>query len=497
MINPERKRWMKPALWVLVLLPVWLRLTALPIQLWDESRLAMNALEMYSDGDWITTHFRGLPDMWNTKPPLLIWLQVVSFRLFGINEFALRLPSALAGTATCMLLYSFLHRATKNVLLAALSVLILVTSYGFIKYHHSPRTGDYDALLTLYTTAYSLSFYRFIEEEKGKHLITAIVCVTLAVLVKGVAGLFFLPGLLLYALYRRKLTAIFKSPLFYAGIAVFVVFAGGYYWLREAHNPGYLQAVMSNELGGRMFNHLDATEKRARQPFYYYDLITTLDFRFWYLFLPFGAALGLFTKDLVLRRIVVLSLTLCVTFFAVIALASNKHDWYDMPMYPFLSVLAATGICLFTTILLKSKAWDGILTRNALPLVFGAVALTAYLHILTDCLKPDPGEWAIENTSACRYLKAIYHGNEQPPADRNIVVAMNDEYQANVEWYAKVLARKNIYLKLQRYEALEPAKFVVVYNDKLFWRLEADYDVVLQRRLLGDRVRIYQVSRKR
>jgi 4-amino-4-deoxy-L-arabinose transferase-like glycosyltransferase len=50
----------------------FLRLSAIPVRIWDESRNAMNAWSMYLNGNPFIPYYEGAPDMWNTKPPLLI-----------------------------------------------------------------------------------------------------------------------------------------------------------------------------------------------------------------------------------------------------------------------------------------------------------------------------------------------------------------------------------------------------------------------------------------
>ena len=87
-----------PAIIILILasVPLFKDLGKDSLRMWDESRLAINAYEMYYNHQWLTTYFGGQPDLWNTKPPLMIWMQVISMKIFGINEFALRFPSALA-----------------------------------------------------------------------------------------------------------------------------------------------------------------------------------------------------------------------------------------------------------------------------------------------------------------------------------------------------------------------------------------------------------------
>ena len=154
-------------------LPLFLHLDVAPLHLWDESRQAVNALEMLENGNWLVTHYQGEPDLWNTKPPLLIWLQVLCFKIFGVGVLGVRLPSALAGLATTLLLFFFCKNYLKNQLLGFCSALVLLTTQGFIS-NHVTRTGDYDSLLTLWTTLTVFLFFAWINSthpRKKKKLI--------------------------------------------------------------------------------------------------------------------------------------------------------------------------------------------------------------------------------------------------------------------------------------------------------------------------------------
>jgi 4-amino-4-deoxy-L-arabinose transferase-like glycosyltransferase len=61
----------------------------------DEGRYAEIAREMIQTGDWLVPHFWYLPHL--DKPPMTYWLVAASMKLFGQNEWAVRLPVALAG----------------------------------------------------------------------------------------------------------------------------------------------------------------------------------------------------------------------------------------------------------------------------------------------------------------------------------------------------------------------------------------------------------------
>ena len=133
---------------VLLYMPLFGHLNTLAIREYDEARLALNALEMYQNNNFLVTHFSGQPEMWNTKPPLLIWMQVFWMKLIGVGELAVRLPSAIAALLTCVILLVFCQRYLRSFWFGCIAVLVLITAEGYVSIHGT-RTGDYDALLTL------------------------------------------------------------------------------------------------------------------------------------------------------------------------------------------------------------------------------------------------------------------------------------------------------------------------------------------------------------
>ncbi|MGD2034105.1 MAG: glycosyltransferase family 39 protein [Bacteroidales bacterium] len=70
---------------------------------WDELNFAESAREMILTGDYLNVRIYFSP-FWE-KPPLFIWLQVLSMKLFGINEFAARFPNAICGVVTLTVIY--------------------------------------------------------------------------------------------------------------------------------------------------------------------------------------------------------------------------------------------------------------------------------------------------------------------------------------------------------------------------------------------------------
>jgi 4-amino-4-deoxy-L-arabinose transferase-like glycosyltransferase len=75
---------------------------------WDEINFAESSREMIVSGDYLRVQVNFEP-FWE-KPPIFFWLQVLSMKVFGITEFAARLPNAVCGILTLLSLYLFGRR---------------------------------------------------------------------------------------------------------------------------------------------------------------------------------------------------------------------------------------------------------------------------------------------------------------------------------------------------------------------------------------------------
>lgn len=336
----------QPYLVGIILLPVLYvmlihKVGSYPILIWDEARLAVNAAEMDQNSKWLVTYFEGKPEMWNTKPPLIIWLEVLSLRLFGYSETAFRLPTMMASVFTAVLIYLFSYRWLKSLWGAVFAVLIMITATGYND-HHTARTGDYDTVLTLWVMVAALAFFRYLEREKRSDFVWVTIALILAALTKGIAGLFWPPAFLLYAIYRRRLLWLLRRWEVYAGAMTATVVILGYYFAREYYNPGYIAAVQENELGGRML----ATLNEHLHPWNWF-LVNMYNGKFmpWLVILPFSLFLLCRYPFLpVQRHFAVFGGFIVVLQFVIISSASTKLAWYDMPLYPIASMIIGVSL---------------------------------------------------------------------------------------------------------------------------------------------------------
>lgn len=420
---------------VLAAFPLYYELGRNPIQLWDESRLAVNAFEMSRDSHWLVPQFNGVPDHWNTKPPLLIWFEAISFKMFGYSALALRLPVAIANLVTVLMVFRFGSRTLRQPLAGFFGALVLVTCSGFVQ-RHIARTGDYDALLTCWVTLGWIQFFHYLETANRRHLLWCAAAITAATLTKSIAGLLVLPGLFLYALVQRRLLWLLRQPVVYVAGLGWLVIVAGYYLGREAVDPGYWAAVKQNDLGGRL---LDEQGPGNAYWSFYLENIFNSTFRYWLWAAVTGLLLGLLQKGTPVHRAVWLLLAVVVGWLLVISSAANEYLWYDAPIYPAMALLAGIGLAvLFRDVLGRYQAQLPAWQYKGLQLGIGLlVLLLPYRAIIRQIIEErysDYGEGV--DGHLARYLVTL--SKQHPELDSLTVLRNGGSYNAVFDFYKHV-----------------------------------------------------------
>ncbi len=358
-----------------------------PIVLWDESRMAVNALEMHLSGHLrLITTYGFQPDLWNTKPPLLIWLMDLSMSLFGVSEGSMRLPSMLSALGVLALVLSFTRRVTHSFPTAALATGLLALSVLFFA-KHGARTADYEALLGFLTTGYLyVLFFALHRRRPGAvAVLTAGGLVAAAVLTKSVAAL--LPGLgvPLYLVIHRRWRRPLQSPWYAAAGALALGLAAAYFLLREHAAPGYLRAVMFNDVSGRFTSALD---RHSGPPWYYLQRFF-VDGAFSGGLLAAAAPLALLSARGSARLALVFSLCVTAAILTVLSFSATKLNHYGFTAGPFIAISTAIGVREGIRALTHASARGKlrILTPRVayllLALVLGAIgAQSAYARLI-------------------------------------------------------------------------------------------------------------------
>ncbi|MDX5346662.1 MAG: glycosyltransferase family 39 protein [Hymenobacteraceae bacterium] len=458
---------------IVAIFPLFWQLGSIAVRQWDEARLAVNAAEMINNGNLLVTYFDSEPDMWNTKPPLQIWLIALSIKVFGYTEFAVRFPAVLAVIATFVLLLWFSRKVFNSDWAGILSIFVLVTSQGYSGYHVA-RNGDYDALLVFFSMAYLLSFFVYLEELKPKYLLACGIAISLAVLTKGVAGLMAAPVMLLYVLYRRKLVYLIKQPVLYKAAAIVIALPAAYYLLREWQNPGYLQAVYDNELGGR---YLETLEGHLHPWDWYLQDMDKYKFLPWLYVFPVSIAILFLQPSTLIKRFAAYGTAFLVIFMFVISSANTKLQWYDAPLYPMAALLIGVSIWLVSNVIIRyyNFKYQYIFYAAAMILIFWKPYHMLLKYHLQEKTHAPSWHWETFFGPALKDL------SKNHPEEKNVtILARSDKYNASLRFYM-LGYKKEGYLftnvSEQNIMELRPNELVVTCNSQLRDDVETHYEV--------------------
>ena len=433
------------------------RLGYYPINLWDESLYALSALEMSENGNYLVKYMEGKPDMWVTKPPLLLWLQVFFMKIFGYHEVSIRLPSALGILSMILVLFYWFKRKYNSYIPGAVFGLITVTSVGITEIHVA-RTGSIDALLTALLTLFAVSFFFYSESglRDRKWFYRSIAFLILASLAKGIAGLMLLPGGFIYLLYKKQIGSLLLKKSTYIGIGFYVLIIGGYYVAREIATPGYLEAVYIHELGGR---YLETIEGHKHPFLWYIDMLTSTRFTPYIFFLPLAGLFAMSSGFLKSKNIATYSLILFVTYLLVISVSETKLYWYVAPLIPLGAIVLAFG---FTELYyqIKTKLVDKPLKNSvAFPALF---VLTVFIFPYYETFKRIDNfrlEW-----HDIMYGKMLWVAKKDNPHLKEITLILPDYKNWSIDFYDYLFEEKFGYEIKEMFEVQDLSKGEICIN---------------------------------
>jgi 4-amino-4-deoxy-L-arabinose transferase-like glycosyltransferase len=130
----------------------------------DEAVHTANVYEMYKSGNWIVNTKNYITDYFNVKPPLYLWLAVLSMKLFGSSMFAARFPSALACCLLCGISAVFMWKKFgRNTCIFYLACFPLLSKlFAF----HGFRSCSMDGLFTLLFAAALISLFLVMDHPR-------------------------------------------------------------------------------------------------------------------------------------------------------------------------------------------------------------------------------------------------------------------------------------------------------------------------------------------
>ncbi|MDP0590213.1 MAG: glycosyltransferase family 39 protein [Candidatus Endonucleobacter bathymodioli] len=218
-----------------------------PLQDTSEARYGEMTRLMIETGNWITLWFDYDVPFWG-KPPLFIWLSAISCKLFGINEFAARLPSLLVSMSITALafrlaLFQLGQSAGRLVLLILPTTVIFLVLSGTILAEPTMLLS-----ITMILTAFWIGWHSENPRQVRFWQYTFFIGCAIALLAKGMAALI-LAGLpiFIWCLPERKLITLWQKFPWIKGTLLTLLIASPWYIAAEMQTPGFLQYFFIGE----------------------------------------------------------------------------------------------------------------------------------------------------------------------------------------------------------------------------------------------------------
>jgi len=220
---------------------------------WDEINFAECAREMLVTGDYFSVKINYLP-FWE-KPPVFIWMQALSMKMFGVNEFAARFPNAIAGIVTLLVLFN-IGRKLFDVRFGILWTLIYAGSF---LPHFYFKSGIIDPWFNLFIFSGIYYFIEFTNNNSTgyKNIILSALFIGLGIMTKGpVAFLIFSLCFGMYFLIKKLQPIISIKQIIVYGLTILTV--GGLWFLMLAltGNAAIIKEFFVYQV--RLFNTQDA-----------------------------------------------------------------------------------------------------------------------------------------------------------------------------------------------------------------------------------------------
>lgn len=332
--------WLRDILLIALVLgiPFLQYLGALPLIDPDEGRYAEIPREMLERWDLITPTLNYVH--YFEKPPLLYWLNAAAMQLFGLNEFAARLPAALSGLATVLATYVIARRLYDR-RTALISALILGSSAGFVLQSRIILT---DMLLTFCLTAALGSFIVAASQEKHRessipwHLFYLFSA--LAVLAKGLIGIVFPAGIIFFYLLLGQQWQLLKRMRLVSGLLLFLAVTAPWFVAVSLRNPEFARFFFIHE----HFERFTSTVHGRSQPVWFFTPVLAGTMLPWSFFIP--GALGRAWRNRRHEGLPGLFLLIwSVLIFLFFSKSGSKLVPYLLPIFPPLAIMIAARFC--------------------------------------------------------------------------------------------------------------------------------------------------------
>lgn len=323
-----------------------------------EPLFAEASRQMYVTGDWITPYFNGETRF--DKPALIYWCQAIGYMIFGVNEWAVRLPSAIAalgliGLAFYTLYYhqaknddlQGVYRPSRRWLTAGLGAAVIALNPEMIAWG---RVGVSDMLLTGCMASALLCFFQGYSQQldspvKARWYFAFYVLIGLAILTKGPVGIV-LPGFIifLFLLYLGNFWQVVKEIHLIRGMLVICAVSVPWYVLVTWRNGWNF---IDSFFGLHNVERFTDVVNGHSAPWYFYFIVVAVGFAPYAVYLPVAIARIKFwqRKSWIStersQQLGLFAFWWFVGVFSFFTIAVTKLPSYVLPLMPAAGILIA------------------------------------------------------------------------------------------------------------------------------------------------------------
>ena len=350
----------------------------------DEGRYAEIAREMVVSGDYVTP--RDDFELYFEKPPLVYWANAASIKIFGANEFAVRLPAALFSIGQIVITAALADEmigATAG-FFAALVLALSPLFFGFARF------ATLDPALAFFLTAALGAFYiaaqddSFSQPSARRWMLISAAMLAMGTLAKGPIALLLGGAIAVtWLAFEHRLRQVAQMPLTWCAV-IYAAIVLPWFILMEARNPGFLRFFFIHE-------HLERYVSSSEHGWglWFFIPIVIGGMWPWIFFVPLGLSAMRTESDFAgsavpsgqrsAARFLAIWFIVVFVFFSI---PRSKLGSYILPAMPPLAIVAGYGLA-------QLRALEDASRRRLLAIIAIAnLVLVAALLVVFELARP-------------------------------------------------------------------------------------------------------------